>query len=698
MSAGIGQLLRPRSVALVGASDRSRWSSVTFDNLRSFRGKLHLVNRRGGIVHGRSAATSVTGIGESVDVGLVMVPMAAVRETLEDLVQAGVKHAVVLSSGFAELGAEGAAEQDRLRDYAASAGLAMVGPNSLGFVNFLDDVALWASPYTATYAKGNIAVISHSGQVAFHLNRLARNQGVGLSHLVTTGNEAQVDCTDFVEELLGDGRVGAIALYLETIRRPERFVQVARQALAAGKPLVVLKVGTNEVAARTAQAHTGALVGDDRAFSAVCAQYGVIRVASIEDLVCTAAVISRTGVLPEGGVGFVSNSGGVCGIAADTAGRFGVQMPEPSTPTVDGLRQLLPGYATVNNPLDLTGAAAADRSLFESSLSVMGSDPRYAALVCFADLPSSRQDTDESLLAGLRHMGRGVAGLPRPALVMSCVATTVTPQGWELVQEFGLPFIAGGLERGVAALGHAMAWSCKQRETAAATEQALPIPLEIGTSSEHEVLQFLAARGVPVVPAVLATTEEEAVRAARSIDGPVAVKVCSADVPHKSEIGGVVLGVQGDDAVRQAFHAVQQRVPAGARVQGVLVAPMRTGGVELFVGATHDAQWGPMLAVGLGGVWIEVLQDVALRRLPVTAQEATGMLRQLRGAALLQGARGAEATDLEALGALIARVGDIAFARRGSLQALEINPLWVRGRQAEALDALLVASTQEQPA
>lgn len=688
----IGQLLRPRSVALVGATDRSRWSQVTFDNIKPFTGRLHLVNRRGGVVHGREAATSVSAIGEPVDVGLVMVPMAAVGEALEDLVQAGVKHAVVLSSGFAELGAAGAAQQEKLRAYADRTGLAMVGPNSLGFVNFLDDVALWASPYTATYAKGNIAVISHSGQVAFHLNRLARNQGVGLSHLVATGNEAQVDFTDFVDELLADERVGAIALYLETIRRPERFVQVARRALAAAKPLIVLKVGTNEVAARTAQAHTGALVGDDRAFSAVCAQYGVIRVTSIEDLVCTASVISRTGVLAEGGAAFVSNSGGVCGIAADTAGKFGLLMPEPSPATADGLRELLPAYATINNPLDLTGAAAADRSLFASCLSVVGRDPRYAAVVCFADLPASREDSDESLLAGLRHMGRGVAGLDRPALVMSCVASTVTPQGWELVQEFGLPFIGAGLERGIAALGQAMAWSRKQREAAVSTEPAPPIPLEIGSASEHDALQFLARQGVPVVPAVLATTAEEAVRAARQIGGPVAVKVCSADIPHKSDIAGVALGVQGDDAVARAFHAVQERVPSGARVQGVLVAPMRKGGVELFVGVTHDPQWGPMLAVGLGGVWIEVLQDVALRQLPVTAGEAAGMLRQLRGAALLQGSRGLEAVDIDALGEVLARVAAIAFARRGSLQALEINPLWVSGRQAEALDALLVAA------
>ena len=650
----IGRMLRPRSVALVGATDRSRWSQVTFDNIQPFAGRLHLVNRRGGMVHGREAATSVAAIGEPVDVGLVMVPMAAVRDALEDLVRSGVRHAVVLSSGFAELGPEGTGEQDKLRAYADGAGLTMMGPNSLGFVNFLDDVALWASPYTATYAKGKVAVISHSGQVAFHLNRLARNQGVGLSHLVATGNEAQVDFTDFVDELLADERVGAIALYLETIRRPERFVEVARRALAAAKPLIVLKVGTNEVAARTAQAHTGALVGDDRAFSAVCAQHGVIRVTSIEDLVCTAAVISRTGVLAEGGAAFVSNSGGICGIAADTAGKFGLAMPEPSSATATALRDLLPGYATINNPLDLTGAAAADRSLFESCLSVVGRDPQYAAVVCFADLPASREDTDESLLAGLRHMGRGVAGLKRPALVMSCVATSVTPQGWELMQEFGLPFIGAGLERGVAALGQAMAWSRKQREAAESMKVAPAVPLEIGSASEHDALQFLARHGVPVVPALLATT--------------------------------------ADEAVAQAFHAVQQRVPSGACVQGVLVAPMRKGGVELFVGATHDAQWGPMLAVGLGGIWIEVLQDVALRQLPVSATEAAGMLRQLRGAALLQGQRGMEAVDIETLGELLARIGDIAFARRGSLHALEINPLWVSGRQAEALDALLIAA------
>jgi acyl-CoA synthetase (NDP forming) len=686
-------LLAPRSVAIIGASEKSRWSNVTFGNLTKldFTGEVHLVNRRGEATYGRKTARNCVELGAEVDVGIVMVPMAAVYDAVADLAAAKVRSAVVLTSGFAELGPDGAAEQRRLVELARQSGVSLVGPNSLGYINYVDHVPLWTAPCARNPILGSIAVASHSGQVAYHLNTYAQHQGVGLSHLVTTGNEADIDIADFTDHFVDDANVRSIALYLETVRRPARFIDVVRRARDAAKPVVVFKIGVSDVAARSARAHTGALVGDDNVFSGICAQYGVVRVHSIEDLFCTADVMGRAGVLRAGGLGFVSNSGGICTIAADTASAAGIDVPLLSAPTIDGLRQVLPSYATTQNPLDITGAAAIDRSLFAKTLELMAEEPKLAAIVAFTDLPSSREETDESLLAGLRYIGEGIAISPIPSFVLNCFGRPVTDSGRAIIDEFRLPFVAAGLQRGIDALGRAIWWSnhCRRAHTQAAIRQAIASPRELNT--EDTALAFLASCGVPTVPMQLVKDEETAIAAASDFGGPVAVKICSRHIAQKSDIGGVALNVEGGAAVAKAFAAVQARVPDGAEVRGVLVAPMRAGGIELFVGVTRDPDWGPVIAVGLGGIWVEVLRDVAIRRLPVSADDARDMLGELKGAALFEGKRGEPKADMAAVARTIAVIGDAALSLGPSLEILEINPLWVRGDRIEALDALVVA-------
>lgn len=699
----LSALLTPQSVALIGATEKSRWSQVAFNNLtqHEFSGHVHLVNRRGMMTHGRQTATSCEQIGAPVDVGVIMVPTEAVGAAIEDLAAAGGRNAVILTSGFAETGGAGRQEQDRIASLARGVGVSVLGPNSLGFINYLDGVALWTAPYRKQEGGGTIAIISHSGQVAYHLGNLARKQGAALSHLVTTGNELDLDVTDFTAHLTTDERVRAIALYLETVRRPDRFVQIAQYASAAGKPLIVLKIGASEISARTAQAHTGALVGDDKAFDAICEQYGVIRVNSLEDLIVTADLIARTGVLSAGGLGLMSNSGGICSLAADTAARAGLPVPELSAATIQSLGEVLPDYATCQNPLDITGAAAADRSLFERTLRIMATDPAFSAVVCFGDLPASRLESDESLLSGLMYMGRAVQGAHIPVFVMSCIQADVTQEGLDIAGEYKLPFVAGGLDRGLPALGRAFWWSQQQRERerrksherqtdgAAAPSVSLPC-------SEDGAMRLLRSHGIPVVPSILARDAQGAVDAAAALGGAVAVKVCSPDILHKTEIGGVVLDVIGDEAVLNAYEKVLRRVPAQARIEGVLVSKMRERAIELIVGVSRDPDWGLMLAVGLGGIWVESLRDVALRRLPVEPADVLSMLNSLKAAPLLRGQRGARQVNADVLADTIARIGDVALALGPSLDALEINPLRVDGDECEALDALVIVNTSEQ--
>ena len=689
----LSTMLRPRSIALVGATDRSLWSRNTFSNLtnRDYTGAIHLVSRRGGTVHGRAAATSCAAIGEAVDLGLLMVPVSAIDEAIEDLAASGARNAVILTSGFAETGEGGAAEQSKLSTAAARHGISILGPNCLGFVNFVDAVPLWTGAFRAPTRPGGIAIISQSGATAAFIASLAAQQEIGLSHMISTGNEVNLDGASFAEFLLDDPRVRAITMFVETIRDAANFARAAQKAREAGKPIVALKIGLSDVTARSAQAHTGALVGDDRVFTGVCRQFGIVRVESIEDLLTTADVIARTGVIGPKGLGLVSVSGGACEIAADRAQIEALPMPPLPSATERALVEVLPSFGTPHNPLDITGGAVLQPELFEKALDIMGREERFSALACLFDVPTDEANVNEFAMNSLRHIGAGLNNVPIPALMISHTMKPVTPVALRIVDELKLPYVGAGMYHGLIALGHAWRWSEHQRRPAERWRpaDAAQSPSE-RPQTERASLEHLARHGVPIVPATLVRDEAGAVAAARTLGGRVVLKIASADIQHKSDIGGVALDLQGDDAVAAAYRRVVSVAPAGARVDGVLVSPMRERGLELFVGCTRDPVWGPVLAVGLGGIFVEVLQDVALRVLPVSAAGARRMLEELKGRKLLEGQRGIPAADLNAVAQAIARIGDAAVALGDDLDALDVNPLWVRGAEVEALDALAV--------
>jgi acetate---CoA ligase (ADP-forming) len=619
------------------------------------------------------------------------VPMAAIDEALGDLAAADIHNAVILTSGFAETGDEGADHQARLATLARQHGVSLLGPNCLGFVNFIDNVPLWTGGFRAPTRPGSIAVVTQSGANGSFISSLAAQHEIGLSHMVSTGNEADLDCADFIDHLIDQPEVRAIALFAETIRHAPSFAAAARRAIAAAKPIVVLKIGLSEVTARSAQAHTGALVGDDRVFDGVCRQYGIVRVDSIEDLLFTADVITRTGVLQPRGLAVVSISGGACEVVADRAQVLNVPMPALSDAAVAELRAALPSFGTPHNPLDITGGAVLQPDLFEQGLRVLGKQPEYSALACLFDVPVAEELATEFVLTALRHIAAGLHAADMPALMISHTVKPMTGVSTRIIDEIGLPYVSSGLHHGMNALGRAFWWSEQYRRIADTTASITTIAdASERPRSERTTLDYLARSNVPVVPTTLVRDADQAMAAARAIGGRVVLKIASDDIAHKSDIGGVVLNVEGDAAVADAFRRIMAVVPAGARVDGVLVAPMRSNGLELFVGCTRDPQWGPVVAVGLGGVWVEVLQDVALRPLPIDATEVRRMFSELRGAKLLQGVRGMQAADLGAVADVIARIGDAAVALGPDLEALEVNPLWVRGGDVEALDALAV--------
>ena len=696
-------LFEPRSIALIGASEKSTWS-WNFHNILHdghFTGQISYVNPRGGTVHGLPAYSRLSDIGAPVDLALIIVPPPAVLSIMQEMVDMGVRNAVLITAGLGELGGEGKRMEEELIAYAHAHDLAFLGPNCLGYINVAHNIPAMPSPFPPVI-EGNVAVISQSGALTSTLFNYAYMQHVGISALASTGNEAVLSVSELMDYFIEDEATNVIALFLEAIRNPERFVSAARRALEKGKPVIAFKIGRSERSAQVAQAHTGALVGDDRVIDALFRQLGIIRVNSIEELLITAGTLSQTGVLPGNRLGFVALSGGSCDSAADYAEQYGIALPGFSEETKQGLRTLLPALGPAHNPLDTTGAVVNDPALFERIVTQVGADPNLDVLVCANSLPSEAQDEHISKFTAtlLRHIVTGLRSASHPAFLLDFVSNDVAKRAREAVEQNAWPLVPGGVERGLQALGKAMWWSERfrraQAREAAAADEALPTPevseTTVGTWSESQVRPLLEQYAIPVVPAHLVTSAEQAVAVARGVSFPVVLKVASPDIVHKSDIGGVRLNLQIEQEVRAAFQQIMQAagsVSPTPRIEGVLVSPMRTGGVELLVGIVRDPAWGQVLAVGLGGIWVEILNDTSLRVLPVSLEDIRVMLDELQGKALLHGARGSNAADLDRLVEVVYRTSMLAQALGDTLESLEINPFRVDGAQIEALDALI---------
>lgn len=690
MSHPLAALFSPRSIAFVGATERSIWTRAALANLRTlgYDGKIFLVNRKGGEVLGHPAVSTIRDIGEPVDIALLMVPSEALLETLPELSAAGIHNAIILSAGFAESGAAGRELQERLTNLARDYGISLLGPNCLGFVNYTSKAPVWTvslRPQRARDAK--IAIVSQSGALAAQMSYFAQWQGIGLTYMVSTGNEAGVGVAQVIDYLVDDPSTRSIALFLESVRDAPAFARACLRASQAGKPIVVLKVGSSEVTVRSAQAHTGSLVGDDRVFDAVCRRFGLVRVTSLEDLILTAEVLARWGKLPEGGVGLISLSGGLCEVAADRAADAGVKLPSLSPATLARLTAALPNFGTPHNPLDVTGGALLDPSLLEKSLDAMTAEPEFAAVVAVLDVAATPADDSKLLRQLLAGVAAAQRRAERPSLLISHTVRPFSELSEEILDTTGCNYLPCGVEHGIRAVARAIEWSKLAREVR--TSASVPSVVGARPTSERQVLEYLRDRDVPVVPAKVVNSANEAVSHARVLGSAVALKIVSPDIPHKTEVGGVMLDVAGDDNVAAAYEKIlasARKALPQARIEGISVAPMRDAGVELFVGTMRDPQWGPVITVGLGGVWVEVLRDTSLRLLPIAADDVLAMLDELRGKALLNGFRGTPAVDRDAVAKVVVAIGDAALALGPQVLSLEINPLRASGGRVEALD------------
>jgi acetate---CoA ligase (ADP-forming) len=697
------EFFRPRSIALVGASDSSGWARFVVDSLRTagFTGALRPVHPTRPAAFDLPTVPNLRALDEPVDLAYVLAPTHAVESVLEDAAAAGIHNAVVLASGYGDGGGEqGRALERRLVERAVELDVTLLGPNCLGFVNAAGSVAPFGLGIVPPLRRGPVGIVLQSGALTSNVLGFARAHQVGISLLTSMGNEAVITTADVVEHLIADDDCEVIGLFLESVRDAPRFMALAAAALAAGKPIVALKVGRTEAGQRTALAHTGAVAGDDAVVDAAFRQYGVIRVKSLEELLVTAGLMG-SGQVPRGRrVGVVTASGGACDIIADRSTDEGVEIVDFAPATTEALRAVLPPFAAAHNPLDVTGVILADRgsaqaNLGDVALNAVVDDPGVDFVFNMLALPSA-EPPDPSIVE--RRVAEVAATTERaavPVVNFTATCTDLSPYAQSLLDRHGLHAL-GGIEFGLTAIGHALRWHETRQDppaVRATTTGSAPDGLPAGPWSEARGRALLEAGGVPQVPADLVTDADAAVAAAQRYGGPVALKICSPDITHKSDIGGVALGVSGADDVRAGFGRV---LAAGrgatSEIEGVLVSPMRPPATELFVGVTVDPSFGPVLAVGLGGVFIEVLHDVALRLLPVDPAQVRRMLGELRGAAVLAGARGTRPADLDRVADVVARVAAAAAGLGPALQTLEINPLRVDGGDVEALDVLVVTS------
>jgi acyl-CoA synthetase (NDP forming) len=640
-----------------------------------------------------------------------MVPTSAVLSVLAEVADHGIASAVLLTSGFAETGAEGAELERQVADLARRRGLTILGPNGNGYINAAAGITPYGLPIDNPLLRGPVGVVLQSGGLASSVLSFAQSRNVGISLLVSMGNESMVSMTDVMRYLIDDDATRAIALFIESVRHPGEFLALARRALLAGKPIVAVKVGRSQAGANVAKAHTGSLVGDDAVVDAAFQRSGVIRVDSLEDLIITSGLLAATGPLPGSRFGFITASGGASEIIADRAEDEGIEIPQLAADTVRRLREVVPPFAATQNPVDVTGYVLVNRDLLRNALAAVHDDPSLDALVLVSDLPRTRPPDPDLIIDNYRLSSEVLRRTVKPVIVMGNTLTDITAFGRDVAHQTGYPGVLGGIHHGLTALGRAVWWSGLHRaalRAAAGPAAAVPglpaqpelaVPGQPGSSwSEHRAAAFLATHGIPVVPSALVTGPDQAATEAEALGYPVVVKLAADGIEHKSDIGGVKVGLRNPGEVRAAYaDVVQAGLQAGADVQGALVQPQRTGGVELLVGIVTDPAWGQVLAVGLGGVWVEILRDTALSMLPVDRAQVHHCLRNLRGARLFDGPRGTEKADLDAVADTIAAVADLAQRLGDRLEALEVNPLLVRGSQVEALDALITWRQRQAP-
>lgn len=692
---GLDALFSPRSIVLIGASDdptRIGGRPLRYLRASGFDGRVYPLNPKRQTVQGERSYATLADLPEVPDLALLAVPAAATWQAVADCAAAGVKAAAIFAAGFAEMGEEGRVEQARIVETARAAGLRLLGPNCLGAADS-------ARGYYGTFSvmldngflsPGPVAIVSQSGAYGSHIAQLARSRGIGIRHWITTGNECDVDLAEALRWVVDRDEVTVIMAYAEGIRNRTLFFEALDLARRRGKAVVMLKVGRSEAGAHAVGSHTAALAGSDAVFDAICRQYGVYRARSTAEQIDIAYALSRVGVPRGNRLGIFSMSGGLGIQMADDGDAAGLAItPMPDAAQAE-LKALLP-YASPVNPIDATAQALTDLPLMTRYIQVVIEQGGYDLFVAILGTTPALPSYSARLAEALESAGAGGDGVIR-AVTMNApldVVRTYEERGFLVFED------SVALTRALGALC-AFGDSFTRASANAPTIPALPEPFSAsGTLSERGAKALLADAGIVFPDERLVSTSEEAVVAATSIGLPVVLKICSPDIAHKTEVGGVLVNMADAAAVRAGANLLLERVRRAApdaRIEGVLVAPMIGEGVEVIAGVGIDATLGPVVMFGLGGIFVEVLKDVSFRAVPFSTEEAHRMIAETHAAMVLGGVRGQGPADIAALAEMLAALSRFAAANADVLAGVDINPVRVMpvGQGVVPLDALVL--------
>ena len=699
-------LFRPRSIAVIGAStDPGKISGRPIRYLKEyFKGAIYPVNARADEVQGLKAYAAVGDLPDGIDQAVICLPADLVLPTLEACAERGVKVAIVFSAGFAEIGESGRKMQNRIREVARTAGMRVLGPNCMGVMNIagIDDGKgedLGRAICTFTIAveedapkSGNIGIVSQSGAFAAHAYTLSARRGLGLSYWATTGNACDVEFADCLAYLANDTSTDVIMGYMEGCEDLDKLFEAFEIAYANEKPVVIVKVGESEVGQKAAISHTAILSGNDRIYDAVFRQYGVHRARTIDEFFDVAYACSFKRFPVDEKIGFASISGGVGILMADRAVSLGLDVAPMPEAAAKKLKELLP-FAGVGNPVDVTAQIISQPELLQQNLEVMLAEGGYGAVVVFL----TNVFYSDELRQPMFDCFANIREVHPDATIVLCMFTPddvrseLEDLGYIVFDE---PTRAVDSLAALIRLKHSFSRNFVSPPVGKANENpALLLPTR--ASNEFEAMQALAKVGFPVAGEKLAATSEAATAASEELGFPVVLKIASAEIQHKSEIGGIVLGLEDAGQVEAAFDDVmiraREKAPR-AKLDGVIVARMAPPGIETILGASQDPVFGPVVMFGLGGVFVEVMKDVTFRVAPFDVDEAHRMISEIKAARILDGVRGHPAADKDALAQALAKLSEIAAANADNIDSIDINPFIVlpEGEGALAVDALLV--------
>ena len=691
------KLLNPQSVAVIGASEKPGFGLSTCSNLLKSSSQEHIyfVHPKHAEVLGKRCYKKIADVPETVDLCVVIVNKSLVISVLEDVAACGCRAAIVYASGYGETG-DKAAEAE-LCEAAKRLDMAVMGVNCAGFMNCTKGIYPFGMLFSSA-KSGGIAIISQSGKICLNMSQV---DYMGYSYLISSGNSTCLLIEDYIEFLIDDENTKVIGLYMEGIKNPKKFVKVLTKAAEQRKPIVILKVGRSEKGSRVAASHTGSLSGSDKSFDALCKKFGVIRVDDIEELVQTCHLMNVLPMLPvNSGFSAMCLSGGETGVCADMGNAMGIDFPDFAPETLEKLRELLPDCATPANPLDMTATLSHDGPKYAEVIKAIMSDPSIGMVLCGQSVLPYHKKTDViypmsdgMVIAANEHR--------KPVALINFFNGSRDEVIRGKLEKAGVPLLPAASE-GFRLLRYLKGFSEYDWQKRSLS-LAIPKPAEGEREalSEYNSKQALKAGGVKVPYSVVVSDLGQLKKAAVDVKYPAVAKIESTDILHKSDVGGVCLNLKNEAELTEAYEKVLANAKThcpDARINGVLVQEMLPQGVEVIIGVNSDPQFGPMVLVGLGGVFVEVFKDVSLYPAPLNKSEALEMISSLRGYRMLCGYRGSAPCDVDALAELLVQVSDFAVANKDTLLELDINPVFVheKGKGVDIADALIVRKTSNQ--